>query len=69
MSGAFEAKMLGLVAAIFLTAVTIWVLYRHSFIDLFEVALTAASAIIIAALISIRMIKSNYTDVLEENNT
>jgi heme/copper-type cytochrome/quinol oxidase subunit 4 len=49
MSEAFEAKIVGLAAAIFLTVVTIWVLYSHYFLSLFETALAAASALIVAA--------------------
>jgi len=34
----------------------------------FEAALTVALSIIVAAFNGVRLIKSNYTDVLEENN-
>ena len=69
MSEAFEAKMVGITAAIFLVAVTIWVLHSHYILNLFEAALGVALSIIVAAFISIRFIRSNYTDFLEENNT
>ena len=68
MSEAFEAEMAGVAAAIFLTVVTVWVLYSHYFLSLFEAAVSVASAIIVAAFFITRLIKSNYNDFLEENN-
>jgi hypothetical protein len=66
MSEAFEAEIAGIATAIFLSVVTIWVLYSNYFLNLFEAALGVASSTVVAALISIRLIKSNYNDVLEE---
>jgi ABC-type uncharacterized transport system permease subunit len=67
MSEAFEAKMVGITAAIFLVAVTVWVLHSHYILNVFEAALGVALSIIVAAFISVRLIKSDYTDFLEEN--
>jgi len=70
MSEAFEAKIVGVVAAIFLIMVTVWVLYGNYMLSLFEAMLGVASSIIVAAFIITRLIKTNYTDdFLEENNT
>jgi hypothetical protein len=67
MSEAFEAKMMEVVAEIFLAAVTVWVLYSNYFLSLFEAALAAALSIIAAPFFSIRLIQSNYDDVPAEN--
>jgi hypothetical protein len=68
MSEVFDAKLVGVAAAIFLVAVTFWVLYSHYIVNLFEAAIGVASSIIIGAFIITRLIKSNYPDFLEENN-
>jgi ABC-type uncharacterized transport system permease subunit len=67
MSEAFEAKMMGAVAGIFLAVVTVWVLYSNYFLSLFEAALAAALSIIAAAFLSIRVIQANYNDVPAED--
>jgi hypothetical protein len=51
MSEAFEAKLVGVAAAIFLIVVTIWVLRSHYILSLFEAVLGVASSIIVAAFI------------------
>ena len=68
MDEAFEAEMVGVAAAIFLTVVMVWVLYSQYFLSLFEAAVSVASAIVVAAFFVTRLIKSNYNDFLEENN-
>ena len=68
MDEAFEAEMVGVAAAIFLTVVMVWVLYSPYFLSLFEAAVSVASAIVVAAFFVTRLIKSNYNDFLEENN-
>ena len=67
MSEAFEAKMMEVVAGIFLAVVTVWVLYSNYFLSLFEAALAAALSIIAAAFLSIRVIQANYDDIPAEN--
>ena len=69
MSEVFEAKIVGVAAAIFLVVVTIWVLHSHYILSLFEAVVGVASSIIVAAFIITRLVKSNYPDFLEENNT
>ena len=68
MDEAFEAEMVRVAAAIFLTVVMVWVLYSQYFLSLFEAAVSVASAIVVAAFFVTRLIKSNYNDFLEENN-
>jgi hypothetical protein len=68
MSEVFDAKLMGVIAALFLVVVTIWVIHSHYIVSLFEAALGAASSIIVAAFIITRLIKSNYPDIPEENN-
>jgi len=68
MSEVFEAKLMGVIAAIFLVVVTIWVLHSHYILSLFEAVLGVASSITVVALLITRLIKSNYHDLPEENN-
>jgi hypothetical protein len=68
MSEVFDAKLMGVIAAIFLVVVTIWVLHSHYILSLFEAVLGVASLITVVAFIITRLIKSNYPDLPEENN-
>ena len=68
MSEVFEAKLMGVAAAIFLVVVTIWVLHSHYIVNLFEATIGVASSIIVVAFRITRLIKSNYPDIPEENN-
>lgn len=66
MSELFGVKVMGVVAAAFLSLVTIYLLSSLYFLSLFEALLGVALIIIFAALIINLLIKSEYKGSIEE---
>lgn len=67
MSELFGVKVMGVVAATFLSLVTIYLLSSLYFLSLFEALLGVALIIIFAALIINLLIKSEYKGSIEES--
>ncbi len=67
MSELFGVKVMGVLAATFLSVVTIYLLSSLYFLSLFEAVIGVASIIIFAALIINLLIKSEYNGSIEES--
>ncbi len=69
MSEIFGAKVVGVVAATFLSVVTIYLLSSLYVLSLFEAVLGVASTMVFAALIINRLVKSEYKGSIEEDSS
>ena len=69
MSEVFGAKLLGVAAAIFVVLATLWMFYDMRMLGLSEALVGLVSSIVVGALAFAILVKLNYREFPEENNT